>query len=82
MTLIFGFGGFVAVPLGLINIAEAVIAASLLRRFFPAIGEFRSTTEVGSLVLAGGVVAPAVTAFAGAACAVAAHRYELLVELD
>ena len=68
-TTLYGFGGSVALPLAFVNIGEAAVGALLLRRFCPRIGEFRSITEVGAFIMMGGIVAPALTAFAGAACA-------------
>ncbi len=70
-TSLFGFGLVAALPLAAINLSEAVIGAALLRRFNHRRGPLASLHDVASFVVAAGVVAPAITAFGGAAVAAA-----------
>jgi diguanylate cyclase (GGDEF)-like protein/PAS domain S-box-containing protein len=68
-SVLFGFHGLVAIPLPLLCIAEAWLAAWLIRRLYPRFGRFQSLPEVGSFLLVAGVIVPALTAFGGALCA-------------
>lgn len=68
-SLLFGFRGSVAVPLSLLCIAEAVVAAWLVRRVYPRFGKFRSLPEVGSFLLVAALLVPATTALVAALCA-------------
>lgn len=70
-TSLFGFGLAAALPLAAINLSEAVIGAMLLRRFNHRRGPLASLHDVASFVVAAGMVAPAITAFGGAAVAAA-----------
>ena len=65
-TAFFGLGPAAALPLGVINIAEAVGGALLMRRFRPVPGHFSSFMEIGTFVLVVGVCLPAATAFPAA----------------
>lgn len=70
-TSLFGFGAVLALPLVAINLSEAVIGALLLRRLNHRRGPLASLPDVASFVVAAGIVAPAMTAFAGASVAAA-----------
>jgi len=70
-TSLFGFGITAAIPLVAINLTEAVIGAVLLRRLHHRSGPLATLHDVGSFVIAAGIVAPALTAFGGASVATA-----------
>lgn len=65
-TWFFGLGPAAALPLGIINIAEALGCAMLMRRLRPVAGHLSSLTEIGTLILVAGVMLPAATAFPAA----------------
>lgn len=68
-SFLFGMHALAAIPLPLLCIAEAWVAAWLIRRLYPRFGRFQSLPEVGSFLLVAGVLVPATTAFGGALCA-------------
>ncbi len=68
-TSVFGFGLWAAGPLVIFNLAEAVIGASLLRRLNHRRGPLASLHDVGSFVVAAGIVAPAISGLGGASIA-------------
>jgi diguanylate cyclase (GGDEF)-like protein/PAS domain S-box-containing protein len=65
-TTFFGLGPEAALPLSIINIAEALACAMLMRMFKPVAGHFSSLGEIGALVLIAGVIVPVLTAFPAA----------------
>jgi diguanylate cyclase (GGDEF)-like protein/PAS domain S-box-containing protein len=65
-TWFFGLGPAAALPLGIINVLEALGCALLMRRFRPVTGHLSSLAEIGTLILVAGVTVPAVTAFPAA----------------
>ncbi|WP_416610793.1 diguanylate cyclase [Sphingomonas sp. MJ1 (PH-R8)] len=68
-TWFFGLGPAAALPLGIINIVEALGCAVLMRRVRPMAGHLSSLAEIGTLTLVAGVILPAVTAFPAAVVA-------------
>lgn len=68
-TSLFGFGVVAAVPLGLINMLEAIIGAVILRRLRPTGARFDSLEAMFIFIFAAGLIAPALTACAGATVA-------------
>ncbi|WP_157098615.1 sensor domain-containing diguanylate cyclase [Novosphingobium rosa] len=66
---LFGFGGWLTLPLALIGVAEAWGAAWLMKRAHPRFGRFESVTEALRFILIVGLLVPAVSALAGALCA-------------
>lgn len=70
-TWAFGLGPLAAAPLAVVNVAESLIAATMLRRLCPRCADLKSLSEICAFVAAAGLVAPALTAFAGAAVALA-----------
>ena len=68
-TGIFGFGWAAAGPLAVINVAEAVIGALLLKRLGQTSGYLESIASVAMFSLAVGAVGPAISGFFGAAIA-------------
>ena len=67
-TVLFGMGFAAAAPLALINVAEAICGALLLRRFGGSDIGLSTGSEIAALVAAGALSA-ALTGFAGAAVA-------------
>lgn len=65
-SFLFGIHGLAAIPLPLLCIAEAWLAAWLIRRLYPRFGRFQSLPEVASFLLVAGVLVPALTAFGAA----------------
>lgn len=65
-TAFFGLGPVAALPLSVINIADALGCAMLMRMFRPVAGHLSSLAEIGALVLIAGVTLPALTAFPAA----------------
>jgi diguanylate cyclase (GGDEF)-like protein/PAS domain S-box-containing protein len=65
-TWFLGLGPAAALPLGIINIAEAVGGTLLMRRFRPVAGHLSSLSEIGTLIMVAGVLMPAATAFPAA----------------
>lgn len=70
-TWAFGLGPLAAAPLALVNAVESLIAASVLRKLCPRCADLKSLSEIGAFLAAAGLVAPALSAFAGAAVALA-----------
>lgn len=68
-TGLFGLGWPAALPMALVNVAEALLAAAALRRFCPTCSGLASLREVCGFFLIAGLAAPACSAFAGAAVA-------------
>ena len=68
-TTLFGFGLLAAAPLACINIGEAVVAATLLRRLRRAQSFLGSLEGVAMFTLVAGVIATAVAAVPGAVLA-------------
>ncbi len=68
-TAFLGLGPLAAGPLAVINLLEAVIAATVLQRFVARPGDFASIGEVLRFSLIVGLVAPAAMAPAGASVA-------------
>lgn len=68
-TFFFGLGPRAAVPLTMVNMAEATLGAWMLRRFCPGCADLKSIGEIGTLIAAAGVVVPAGCALLGAAVA-------------
>lgn len=68
-TTLFGLGGAAAPALAIINLAEAVIAALMLRRSRIPDTPFQSLGWLVNFVVAVGIVAPLVTAILGASVA-------------
>lgn len=69
-TWVFGLGPLAAAPLAVVNAAESLIAAFVLRRLCPEGVDLKSLPEIGAFLAAAGLVAPALTAFAGASVAI------------
>ncbi|MBO9723228.1 MAG: diguanylate cyclase [Novosphingobium sp.] len=65
-SFLFGMQALAAIPLPLLCIAEAWLAAWLIRRLYPRFGRFQSLPEVASFLLVAGVLVPALTAFGAA----------------
>ena len=65
-TVLFGLGGAVALPLAAVNVAEATIGAMLLNRLVGRRAMLESHRWLIAFVIATGIVAPALAAFAGA----------------
>ncbi len=70
VTVMVGLGPVAAVPIGLVNIGEAALAAALLRRVGPETTKFDSVERLAALVLAA-CAAAAISGFAGAGVATA-----------
>lgn len=68
-TSLFGFGPKLAIPLGVINVFEAAVAASLLRRARPEGDWIESEAGIVALALIGGLVAPLLASIPGGAVA-------------
>lgn len=68
-TSLFGLGLEAALPLAILNMAEATLAAWLLRRIMPDFGSLDSVGEIGLLLAVAGLALPAATAFPGAVVA-------------
>lgn len=68
-TSLFGFGVAAAVPLGLINMLEAVFGALILKRLLPTGARFDSLAAMFAFIFSAGMIAPALTACAGAVVA-------------
>ena len=68
-TALFGFGTVYALPLAAINMVETFVGAYILRRIKPSATRFDSLAAMFVFILAAGIVAPAITAFGGAAIA-------------
>lgn len=68
-TSLFGFGIAAAVPLALINIGEAVVAALVLRRLRRAHSFLHSAEGIIAFALVAGVMAPALAGLPGAVIA-------------
>lgn len=66
---LFGFGGWLTLPLALIGVVEAWGAAWLMKRIHPRFGHFESVTEALRFILVVGLLVPAISALGGAACA-------------
>ncbi|WP_206239805.1 sensor domain-containing diguanylate cyclase [Novosphingobium terrae] len=66
---LFGFGGWLTLPLAVIGVAEAWSAAWLMKRVHPRFGRFESVTEALRFIVVVGLLVPAVSALAGAVCA-------------
>lgn len=66
---LFGIGGTMTIPLTLIGIAEAWIAAWAMRRIAPRFHRFQSVNEAFRFLLVAGVLVPAASALPGAWCA-------------
>jgi diguanylate cyclase (GGDEF)-like protein/PAS domain S-box-containing protein len=62
----FGLGARPALPLAIVNMAEALSSALLLRRYLPERGSFTSLPEIGVLLIVSGLLVPALSATAGA----------------
>lgn len=62
-TAAFGLGWQAALPLAMINMAEAAVGACLLRRFSPEAMRFESLQAMLAFVAAAGIAGPFVTAF-------------------
>ena len=69
VTALFGFGVEAAVPLAIINLCEAVIAATLLRHIRIPERPLESMRWLGGFVLTTGIVAPVVSGVGGASIA-------------
>ncbi len=70
-TSLLGLGLAAALPMAGVNVGEAVISAMLLDRVVAHRGGLGSEAPLGWLLLIAGLVAPAVSAFGGAAVATA-----------
>jgi len=68
-TTTIGLGIWAALPLVLVNMGEAVIAAALLRLLGRADDYLESLAGVGAMTVAAGLLAPAIAAVPGAAIA-------------
>lgn len=65
-TTMFGLGREAALPFALINVAEAVVGAALLRRLHPGPSRFESLREISVFIGVAGIVMPAICGlFAG-----------------
>jgi diguanylate cyclase (GGDEF)-like protein/PAS domain S-box-containing protein len=69
-TSLFGFGVAAAGPLAVVNCAEAVIAAALMRRLHPGDSWLGSPRGISVFILGAGVVAPLVTSIGAMAVAI------------
>jgi diguanylate cyclase (GGDEF)-like protein/PAS domain S-box-containing protein len=68
-TLLFGFGAAAAIPMAVVNMFEAFVAAWLLRRITAVDDPMESLRWFCAFVLAAGLVAPAVSAIGAATVA-------------
>ncbi|WP_337137856.1 sensor domain-containing diguanylate cyclase [Sphingomonas aquatica] len=68
-TSLFGFGLVLAVPLAFVNVGEALIAATLLRRLRRANSFLQSSDGIIAFALVEGLAAPAIAGLPGAAIA-------------
>lgn len=66
VTTFFGLGAAAALPIGLVNIAEAVLCARLLNHFLPQNDELDSPRAIGGLIVVAGLLVPVVSAFPAA----------------
>ncbi len=70
-TATFGLGVAAALPMVAVNLGEVLLAAILLARLGSRSGRHASQTSLGWFLLVAGVLAPATSAFGGAALATA-----------